>query len=259
MILITLKSKALGLFLILLTCFSCQPVEPSSYPLEVFELNYQGAIQQKSSTEIDKAPWGIHFNGTPFHDLTFAQYDSLDHEGLLAELPKLIESTKALGLKWARVSVDWGLVEDNRGVFHWEIMDPMIKGLVEAGIEVYPSLHAGHQVRTNKQPPRAEQELDAWLNFVQQFVERYQSEITYWEIWNEPNTTWFWGGAPKAKEYLNLVKRSAQLIRSIDVDAKIIGGSLARLDVPYADTLFQLGIAEHIDVFSFHPYGVFPE
>ncbi|NQZ75324.1 MAG: hypothetical protein HRT61_04325, partial [Ekhidna sp.] len=89
-------------------------------------------------------------------------------------------------------------------------------------------------------------------------VTRYKDDIRYWEIWNEPNTTWFWG-TPNAKEYAALVAQSSKLIREIDADCKIIGGSLARVDVPYAKELFELGIANHIDVFSFHPYGVFPE
>ncbi|NQZ75336.1 MAG: hypothetical protein HRT61_04385 [Ekhidna sp.] len=245
---------------ILVLAIACQPVtdEIPKNPLADFSISYSSAITPLRSNEISKSPWGIHFNGMPFHDMTFAQYDSLDVEALLEELPILIEKTSEMGLKWARVSVDWGLIEDNQGEFHWEILDPTIKGLIDAGIEVYPSLHAGHVMHTNKTPPTSPKELEAWLNFVEKVVSRYQDKVTYWEIWNEPNTTWFWG-TPNAAEYTALVKQSSQLIKRIIPEAKVIGGSLARLDVPYADSLFNLGIAEYIDVFSFHPYGVFPE
>lgn len=253
------KTNAIVFLLVICSLYGCSPVKRDNHTLTGFNLNYTSSIKTISSSEIEKSPWGIHFNGMPFHDLTFAQYDSLDVKKLLSELPILIQKTNELGLKWARISVDWGLIEDNQGVFHWELLDPMINGLVDAGIEVYPSLHAGHRVHTNNQPPKSEAEITAWLNFTEKIITRYAEKITYWEIWNEPNTTWFWGGAPKASEYVELVKRTAQQIRALDPESKVIGGSLARLDVPYADTLFQLGIADDIDIFSFHPYGIFPE
>lgn len=231
----------------------------TNYPFADFNVTYKSSIAPLTSTQIDQSPWGIHFNGMPFHDMAFAQYDSLDIEQLQKELPALIELTSDLGIKWARISVDWGLIEDMRGEFHWELLDPMIEGLVSSGIEVYPSLHAGHVKHTNKMPPTTQVEIEAWLNFVEKVIDRYKDKITYWEIWNEPNTTWFWGGAPNAVEYYHLVDTSSRLIKKTDPDSKVIGGSLARLDVPYAQELFELGIAKAIDIFSFHPYGVFPE
>ena len=44
-------------------------------------------------------------------------------------------------------------------------------------------------------------------------------------------------------EYFELVKQSSILLRRNVPEVKIIGGSLARLDLPFADTLAQLGIA----------------
>ncbi|MBV6654465.1 MAG: hypothetical protein KI786_11945 [Mameliella sp.] len=236
----------------------CQPTPKSPDALANYNLSLKGKIAPLSSGEIDQAPWGIHFNGMPFHDNTHAQYDSLDVESLLQELPALIQKTGELGVKWARISVDWGLIEDHRGEFHWELLDPMVHGLTDAGIAVYPSLHGGHFIHTGNKPPLTPAEIEAWLNFTSKVVTRYQDQVTYWEIWNEPNTTWFWG-QPDAEAYHALVEVTSKQIKEIDPASKVIGGSLARLDVPYADTLFRLGIADHIDVFSFHPYGVFPE
>ncbi|MEL7118632.1 MAG: hypothetical protein AAFO07_04305 [Bacteroidota bacterium] len=128
--------KTTFLLLILISFSGCNSPKNEDQGLSGFELELKGQIKNIPSTEIDQSPWGIHFNGMPFHDLTFAQYDSLDVDKLLEELPILIQKSNELGLKWARISVDWGLIEDNKGVFHWELLDPMINGLVDSGIEV---------------------------------------------------------------------------------------------------------------------------
>ncbi len=222
-------------------------------------VDYLGKIEPRSSTEIGTSPWGIHFNGMPFHDDGSARWEALDREALLAELPVLIERTVELGVKWARISVDWPLIEDMEGNFHWELLDPMIHGLSEAGITVYPSLHGGHDRYTKTKAPLTEEEIQAWLNFAGKVVSRYAEEIDYWEIWNEPNTVWFWAEANNPAQYFRLVEAASPLIKQLDPGAKVIGGNMARMDVPYAAELFRMGIAEHIEVLSFHPYGVFPE
>ena len=39
----------------------------------------------------------------------------------------------------------------------------------------------------------------------------------------------------------------------------IIGGSLARMDLPYAKEIFESGIADQIDVLTLHPYNTIPK
>lgn len=48
-------------------------------------------------------------------------------------------------------------------------------------------------------------------------------------------------------------------MKELDEGAILIGGDLARLDLPYTEELFEYGVAEYIDVFSFHPYSARPE
>ncbi|MFW5879413.1 MAG: GH39 family glycosyl hydrolase [bacterium] len=215
------------------------------------------SIDHKKTTEIESNAFGIQFNPMPFH--TNSEYDSLDVPKLLNELPVLIERTEKLGAKWARLSVDWSNIEDNDGNMHWEILDKAIAGLNDIDVEVYLCLHGGHREHTEFRPPVTEKELAAWDHWVEQMVRRYHEDITYWEIWNEGNSIWFWNDDPDAEEYFQLVKTSVETIKANDDNVKIVGGNLARLDLPFAQQLFDLGIAKYIDVFTFHPYSAFPE
>ena len=222
-----------------------------------YSLSFLDNLKPIKSTQKEFSHFGVQYNGMPFH--LSVEFDSLDVEYYLSQIPITAQAASELGLKWARVSVDWSSVEDNDGIFHWEILDNTISQLIDKKIEIYLCLHGGHREHTAFDPPVKEIELRAWDNFVRKVVIRYKEQIDYWEIWNEGNSVWFWGNAPDASEYLQLVKRTSTLIDEIDPGSKIIGGNLARLDLPFAEELFDIGIADYIDVFTFHPYGHFPE
>ncbi len=175
-------------------------------------LKYQGEIEPVTSLENDKSPFGIQFNGMPFHKST--RYEVLDVPALLKDLPDKLNAASELGLKWARVSVDWSSVEDSAGVLHWELLDPIVKGLVDKKITIYVCLHGGHGIHSSYKPPVTKKQLAAWKTWVRAMVSRYRDQIDYWEIWNEGNSVWFWGGNPKAEEYMQLVRETVPVIAS---------------------------------------------
>ncbi|HEY3268525.1 MAG TPA: hypothetical protein VGM37_16515 [Armatimonadota bacterium] len=79
-----------------------------------------------------------------------------------------------------------------------------------------------------------------------------------WEIWNEPNGSFWQGSSPV--EYADLVKYLVPRIRETDANASIMVGSLsiehgAFYDLQYVERLGQLGILPLADAFSVHPYG----
>jgi hypothetical protein len=82
----------------------------------------------------------------------------------------------------------------------------------------------------------------AWLRFVDTITRRYGKEVKHWEIWNEPNTVWFWKPSPIAAEHVELVRRTTPLIKRNIPSARVLGGSVARLDLPLVD--YPILIAE---------------
>ncbi len=250
--------KKLTLLLSVLILFaSCATKKNTDSPEPEFNLIPSAKIQPVNSFDNASSHFGVQFNGMPFHENV--QYENLDVQDLLENLPVILDEASDLGIKWARVSVDWSSVEDNNGVFHWEILDEIVEGLVEKEIEIYLCLHGGHKTHTDFLSPVTGPQLEAWKVYAENVIERYKDQIDYWEIWNEANTIWFWKPEPNAKEYTDLVKFTRKLIDEIDPGSRVIGGNVARLDVPFARECFENGIAEYIDIFSFHPYSAFPE
>lgn len=224
-----------------------------------FSIQPTGKIVHRSSFEIEASPWGIQFNTFPFHSNT--QYEELDVKKLLKEAPVLIDKAADLGVKWVRVSVDWPSIEDKNGDFHFELLDLTLKRLKEHKIETYLCFHNGHPLYTKglQNPMISKSSTTAWLNFVKILVKRYNNEVDYWEIWNEPNYKTFWDPEPSPEQYFELVKTTVPVIRENDMNCKILCGGMARFDVPFLRELFELGIADLVDVVQVHPYNEIPE
>jgi hypothetical protein len=214
-------------------------------------------IRHRSSGEINYSPWGVQFNPVAPHiDI---EIEKVHNSQIYSLIESLLNELDGTGSKWVRFSINWSTVQDADGKFHWTYTDKVINGIYKKGINIILCLNGGHKRFTRDISVRGTSEMRAWLNFTDSVSRRYNKKVKYYEIWNEPNTIWFWLPGPVAAEYYELVKQSSILLRKNVPEVKIIGGSLARLDLLYADTLAQLGIDKYIDIFSIHPYGEFPE
>lgn len=213
-------------------------------------------IKTKDSMQIEVAPWGVEFNALPPH---IDKYPG-DLEKITPEhVDSLLKLVSELGVKWVRLSVNWSNIVDTAGNYHWTKIDQIVQGLAARKIEISLCINGGHKRYTQSRAPETSEEIEWWKEFTGQLIERYKANVSHWELWNEPNTIWFWKPRPKAEKYVALMKEFYTLLKEIDPKAKITGGSLARLDLVYADSLFQLGLGKYIDAFSFHPYNEFPE
>lgn len=115
-----------------------------------------------------------------------------------------------------------------------------------------------------------------WRKYVLALAEHFHGRVDHWEIWNEPNTfpNGFWRTRGRydgcsdeeliancAADYVELVKITAEQIHQAIPDARIIGGAISngKDAMVYIRQLAKNGISNHIDAFSYHPYGVSPE
>jgi len=213
-------------------------------------------LQTQNSADIDYSPWGIEFNALPPH------IDKYPHEleGISSlRIDSIIERGAAMGIKWVRLSVNWSNVVDTAGVYHWDQVDQIINGLYNNKIEIGLCITGGHILYTDRLSPATPQAVEHWKNFVRIFVERYKDKITHWELWNEPNTNWFWKPQPHAANYVKLMKEFHDIVKEIVPHARIIGGSLARLDMVWADSILTLGVGQYMDAITYHPYNEIPE
>ncbi len=90
-------------------------------------------------------------------------------------------------------------------------------------------------------------------------VQKNKNIIYFWEIWNEPSMTeLFRYGTPK--EYAELVRRTSQIIREENPDAKIIVtmDENNKGSAEFTNEALSLGIGDYFDYLSFHPYAAHP-
>ncbi len=109
------------------------------------------------------------------------------------------------------------------------------------------------------------QDPDAFAAYAADLARRYP-QIEAWEVWNEPNTSFFWRPAVKADGYATLLKKTYVAVKAANPNAKVILGGLSpgnspeQLDaVPAAGFLariYQNGGGAFFDAVAYHAYGV---
>lgn len=114
-------------------------------------------------------------------------------------------------------------------------------------------LLSGHQQKAKGLP--FNEELTQWEKFVSKIVKEHKSTIYFWEVWNEPDIDYFRYGSPK--EYLELLKRTYQVIKRENPQAKMViaMGSGYQESFDYLKELLSLGGDKYFDILGFHPFA----
>ena len=184
----------------------------------------------RDSTTVPASPFGI---GTHFSQ----GYDNRRSIPLL----------RAIGVKWVRDGLQ---VAEKDG--QWALSDrsrDYLQALDEAGI----------QLCCIKYGPL---EPERYADMMRYLVKEVGSQVKVWEIWNEPHNFTFrktyggsWNGVGDLawhRKFVELVAAGSKAIRSADPRALIISGD----DVPPNNyRLMQLGMGEHVDGLTIHPYN----
>src|SRR5262249_56836706 len=85
--------------------------------------------------------------------------------------------------------------------------------------------------------------------------------VTDWQLWNEPNSPSFWQPKPDPAEYVALLRRAHDGIKSGDPQARIVLAGLFRTPrihngiflTQYLPAIYQLGGRDLFDAVSGHP------
>ena len=191
-----------------------------------------------------------------------------------------------LGFKWSRIGyhddpINWHWTETQKGVLKMDAMaEDAIDMLCENGIKIVYCLNFGNRLYEgykerklpqlkewyyeSPRPPKSEEALKAWDEFVKFSVEYFKDRVEYFEIWNEWNGMGYWGEKPDADMYIKLAKRTIAVIRKIAPGAKIALGSFAQFvheqrpdNCDENIAMFYKAIkhlAPFVDAIGFHPF-----
>ena len=185
-----------------------------------------------------------------------------------AELAARLDGIAASGAGYVRVDVDWSVAQPGPSTWNWGPIDRVVhairaRGLDVLGLITYTPTWARPAGTPDKNPPNNPAD---FANFSRAAVQRYLPlGVRSWEIWNEPNSQWFWSPKPDAARYTTLLKQAYAAIKAVDPAATVMtGGFSPAPDAPdgsmiapvtFLQRVYAAGGKGHFDAVAHHPYN----
>ncbi len=172
-----------------------------------------------------------------------------------------------LGFGWLKNYLSWAGTEPEPGQFRWEDADNVVKAGETAGLQVLMRLHdtpewARPPGATVTHPPL---DLEDYRRFVTEVAGRYRGRVAAYEIGNEPNLYYDWGGLdPNPAGYVEMLKVAYEAIKAQDPGALVITGGVATTgdggdgamgDLDFIRGMYEAGARGYFDALGSHPYG----
>ena len=241
-----------------ITAGSYHFVAQADFPAEVPESNEANnrrtmplVVEGSGSDPVDTRPdWAAN----PYGILV----SGMDHNTARSDIARLMQIAKEAGAGWIRTDFWWYSVEWFRGQWNWRFFDTVVEEAEIRGLKVIPILQGTPLwAATDRVISYGVPDMAAWDTFVTRTVERYRGRISAWEIWNEPDTTFYWKGTPA--QYAELLARAHTAIKSMDPTAMVWLGGLAQGGVYMTPNFLQRILADarhpagsHFDVHNVH-------
>ena len=216
------------------------------------QLQKIGHLVPKSAAEIGSSRLGIGFE-----KLDRAVFDPT----------RAYDKLGAIGAKWARLQSGWQRTERTRGVYDFAWLDEIVDTLIAHGMQPWICLCYGNDLYSPEAknifgavgvpPIFTDDQRRGWAAYVKATVAHFRDRVDHWEIWNEPDSNGCWKHGANAAEYGRFCADTAAAIRAAQPEATVIGGVVCMFatnrTLEYADTALAAGMAEAIDVLSYHP------
>ncbi len=208
----------------------------------------------------------------------------LEQEAEPIKRQQSLEMIRDAGFQFIRQEFVWEDIEihgkgdfidrrnDPNGVDAWAKYDQIVQLANENEIEIIARLsNPPNWTRAlpveqtgSKAPP---DNFDDFGDFAALVVERYQGQVTYFQIWNEPNGNEEWGNHQPVNpvEFTALLCNAYGRIKAVNPDAIVLAGALtptvditdANLnDLIFLQKMYVSGAGECFDIMSAQGYGL---
>ncbi len=164
----------------------------------------------------------------------------------------------------------WKLAEPTQGQYDWGQYDAIVAAAERHGMSIIaridqqPSWVAANGPGVNSTPPA---NMQLFGTFLTAMAQRYKGRIAAYQIWDEPNLWYEWGGKGNvsASAYVGMLKVAYAAIKAADPQAIVLGGDLTPTgvndgniaidDVDYLKQMYQAGAKPYFDVMGAHGAG----
>lgn len=177
--------------------------------------------------------------------------------------------SRELGFGWGKGFAFWERIEQEPGVYDWRDVDNTVNWYEQAGLQIFLRVDrtptwARPADTIGSHPPT---DMEAYARFLEALATRYKGRVAVYELWNEPNLSYEWGGQfPDPVKYVEMLRVARPALLRGDPDAKLVVGALAVTstsnesmdDLEWMEKFYQ-ALGPHdgtlYDAFSTHPYG----
>ena len=191
-----------------------------------------------------------------------------------AKIRRSMEMIRDAGFAWIKQQVVWGEVEvPAKGHYGaagetWAKYDRIVDLAQEYGLGVILRLDTSPQwARPGsaklETPPDDYQD---YGDFVYAVASRYRGKVRHYQIWNEPNLAFEWGGAPPDPAgYVRLLTIAYRRAKEADRDSVVLSAALAPTieesdvglnDLKYLQAMYDAGARGYFDVLGANAYGL---
>ena len=206
-------------------------------------LTMPAAATSITATYATVAPPPVTTSGSPFG----VACDAAQTSNGAAWMPPISQA----GVQWARMSATWSQIEPTQGTFNYASMDAIMANATANNFSVSALLLANPSWVNTNGGAFPTGSLPAWSTYVGNMVSRYSSNVTYWEIWNEPDGAT--GATPS--DYAQTVSAAYTAAKAANANAQV-GLTVSEVNVNWMKQAINSGAADHFDYVAVHPYSV---
>jgi hypothetical protein len=179
--------------------------------------------------------------------------------------PRSMQLAQDAGFGYAKMIIQWGRLEPKRGQYTFansdqNDLDNVIRAAQAEGLKLVlrvdgaPDWVGGAPVKAGA---------DAIEAFYAAMAAHGKGTIAAYEVLNEPNLPFEWGGAPSPSGYANFVKAAYRGVKKGDPGALVIGGGLSPAaggggsmdDFEFLRGTYAAGVRGSMDALAVHNYG----
>ncbi len=153
-----------------------------------------------------------------------------------------------------RMDILWQDIEAVKGTFDFSKYDAIVQRLTDNGIGVFAVL----SYHTDWASPNGKWNMvnadhGMFLNYCRAVVNRYKGKISYWEIWNEPDSGIYWEPQDGLKHYCALLREAYRVIKTEDPSSFVLNGGLA-MGLSSVNKLYDNGAKDSFDIMNIHDF-----
>jgi O-antigen ligase len=147
-----------------------------------------------------------------------------------ADRESALAAMEVAGLGWVRQPFPWAAIEPEQGHYQWEPWDAIVEAARSHHIYLIALLDTtpawARDVPGNPYtPPR---DVADFGRFARTFAERYERQVTVYQIWDTPNLSAHWGGGyVDAAAYMRLLREAYIQIKTVIPAATVLTAALA--------------------------------